>query len=111
MNPQTKVELFVPAHPDAAYNAVMRVAGEGFKNVKGQDFTRVVTFRSGASILTWGQDFHTQVTPAEGGAMINISAVGRNGGNYQHGTRSHRLITSILERVTALLQEEHSQTV
>lgn len=109
MNPQTKVELFVPAHPDAAYKALSRVAADDFKHVKGQDFTRVVTFRSGASMLTWGQDFYAQVIPAEGGAMIKVSAVGRNGGNYQHGTRSHRLIAEIFERIIGLIQAEQTQ--
>ncbi|GGH93730.1 hypothetical protein ACFFGR_09145 [Arthrobacter liuii] len=110
MNPQTKVELFVPAHPEAVYAALMRVATEDFKRAKGSDFTRAVTFRSGASMLTWGQDFHAQVTPAEGGSKISVSAVGRNGGNYQHGTRSHRLIAGIMERVTELVQEDQIRT-
>lgn len=61
-------------------------------------------FSSGASAFTWGENFSAQVRPQEEGALLEISGVGKVGGQSQQSARTNKLINQIFSEVIAILK-------
>jgi hypothetical protein len=92
--PQTQ-DRFYPVPPPILYDALQRAIGTAFK-VKGQDhLTSTLTFSSGASAFTWGENFTAQVVPAAGGATVRVYGVGKVPGQIAQSGRTHKLIEQV----------------
>ncbi|NMM88643.1 hypothetical protein B2J88_30575 [Rhodococcus sp. SRB_17] len=75
-----------------------------FSLKSADDFTLSCAFTSGASAFTWGEKFSAQVVPAQGGATIKVSGVGKVGGQLQQNSRTAKLMAALFADVTALLR-------
>lgn len=97
-------ERYFPVHPQAAYTALRRAAGERFKLKGSDDFSKSCEFSSGASAFTWGENFTAQVVPADGGSTVRVHAVGKVGGQIQHSSRSSKLTNQLFDDMVSLLK-------
>ncbi|CAN2186731.1 hypothetical protein MCEMRE196_00459 [Candidatus Nanopelagicaceae bacterium] len=105
-NNQQNQERFFPVEKEKVFAALLKVVQEKFKVKEADDFTMSITFSSGASAFTWGENFSAQVLPREGGAAIEIYGVGKVGGQIQQSTRTNKLINQILSDTTDILKAE-----
>jgi hypothetical protein len=104
-------ERFFPVPPAQAYAAVRAiVAAQRFKLKNADDFSMSVTFSSGASAFTWGENLSAQVVPAEGGANVRLQGVGKVGGQIQQSTRLNKLVQQLFEGVSNRLRAEVAGT-
>jgi len=95
-----------PAAPSDTYAALLKVAKNGFKLKTEDSYSLSLTFASGASAFTWGESFSAQVLTAGDGSTLNISGVGKVGGQLQQSSRTNKLIDGIFKRVSDVLQDE-----
>lgn len=69
-----------------------------------------MTFSSGMSLFTYGENFTAQVTPAQGGSTLRVSGVGKIGGQLQQSTRTNKLLDGIFADVTNTLRQNATPT-
>jgi hypothetical protein len=108
-NNQQSNERFFPTSPDETYAALREIVKSGFKVKSDDDFTKAITFSSGASAFTWGENFTAQVVPAEGGSALRINGVGKVGGQLQQSARTNKLLDKIFADVTQILRTQAGQ--
>jgi hypothetical protein len=107
-NQQSNERLF-PTSPDETYAALRQVVASGFKVKSDDDFTKAMTFSSGASAFTWGENYTAQVVPAEGSSPLRINGVGKVGGQFQQSARTNKLLDAIFADVTQVLRRQAGQ--
>lgn len=107
-NNQQNQERFFPVEKEKVFAALLQVVKANFKVKESDDFTLSITFSSGASAFTWGENFSAQVMPKEGGASIEIYGVGKVGGQVQQSTRTNKLINQIFSDTTDILKAQRS---
>lgn len=104
-----QAERYVPVAAQAAFRTLQESVRSlfGVKNV--DDFTLTITFSSGASMFTWGENFTAQVVPVEGGSNVRLQGVGKVGGQVQQNARlnklSERLFADYVGRLRAQQEE------
>lgn len=103
-NNQQNQERYFPVEKEKVYAALLEVVKTKYKLKDADDFTLSITFSSGASAFTWGENFNAQVIPMQGGCQIEITGVGKVGGQLQQSTRTNKLITQILSDTTTILK-------
>ena len=106
-NQSDSLERFFPVPPKDAYGAMIQVAPERFKVKSSDNFTMSCTFSSGASAFTWGENFSSQVVPAEGGATIKVQGTGKVGAQIQQSSRTNKLMNQFFDDVTSVLRAQH----
>lgn len=99
-----QLERFVPVAPPIAFQTLCESARSMFTVKSADDFTLTVTFSSGASAFTWGENFSAQVVPAEGGANVRVTAVGKVGGQVQQNARINKLADRLFSDYTGRLR-------
>lgn len=101
---QTSLDRYVPVPPQQAFAALVQATKQTFKVKSTDDFTMTVTFSSGISAFTWGENFSAQVVPGEGGSMLKVSGVGKVGGQMMQQSRNSKLINQLFDDVVHLLR-------
>jgi hypothetical protein len=99
-------ERFIPLPVDAVYSALCTIVGLRFKLKQTDDFTKSVTFSSGMSAFTWGENFNAQVVSAQGGSNLRINGVGKVGGQIQQQKRTNKLIEQLFTYLTDALRNQ-----
>jgi len=102
---QFQVERFVPVAAPAAFRTLCESVQSMFTAKNIDDFTLTVTFSSGASLFTWGENFSAQVVPAEGGSNIRLQGVGKVGGQIQQSARLNKLADRLFQDYVSRLRE------
>ena len=105
-NNQQNQERFFPVEKEKVFAALNQAVSSKFKVKSADDFTMSITFSSGASAFTWGENFNAQVIPRDGGCTIEITGVGKVGGQLQQSSRTNKLITQILGDTTEILKAQ-----
>jgi hypothetical protein len=103
-NQQDNSERYFPVPPTDVFEALLETVPNRFKLKGSDDFTLSCQFSSGASAFTWGENFSAQVVPAEGGASLRVSGVGKVGAQVMQSARTAKLVTQLLNDVTANLR-------
>lgn len=101
---QNNSERYLPAAPPEVFLALTESARKRFNLKSADDFTLTCNFSSGVSAFTWGEQFTAQVVPADGGATIRITSVGKVGAQVMQSARSSKLMGQLLDDVTATLR-------
>ena len=97
-------DRFFPVEKEKVFAALLSAIQQNFKVKNSDDFTLSISFSSGASAFTWGENFSAQVIPKEGGSAIQINGVGKVGGQVQQSSRTNKLITQIFDATTDILK-------
>lgn len=105
---QDNSERYFPVPPTEAFTSLTAAVRKRFNLKAADDFTLSCQFSSGASAFTWGENFTAQVVPAEGGATIRFSAVGKVGGQVMQSARTAKLVGQLLDEVTADLRAKRN---
>jgi len=102
-NSQQKFDVAVPGTVESVYETVLKVVTEGpYKKVEPSEFTRMITFRTGASLMTWGQRWLVQVTTGVDGLPHVLATVTpRNGGQQLDAARIAKLANDFYKNVAA----------
>lgn len=100
-----QAERFAPVSPQVAFRTLQESVRGMFAVKDVDDFTLTITFSSGASMFTWGENFNAQVVPTEGGSSVRLQGVGKVGGQVQQNARlnklSERLFKDYVNRLRA----------
>ncbi|WP_324644132.1 hypothetical protein [Pseudarthrobacter sp. LT1] len=96
----------MPGTVESVYDTVLRVIMEGrYKKVEPSEFTKMITFRTGASLMTWGQRWIVQVSVGVDGLPHVIATVTpRNGGQQLDAARIAKLANEFYQKVAAAAQ-------
>lgn len=105
-NTQQKFDIAVPGTTEGVYASVIQVVTEGpYKKVEPSDFTKMVSFRTGASLMTWGQRWIVQVaTGVDGLPHVTATITPRNGGQQLDSARIAKLANEFYQKVSAAAQ-------
>lgn len=105
-NTQQKFDIAVPGTVESVYANVLKVVAEGaYKKVEPSDFTKVVSFRTGASLMTWGQRWLVQVSiGVDGLPHVLATITPRNGGQQLDSARIAKLANEFYQKVSAAAQ-------
>jgi hypothetical protein len=103
---QTSLDRFFPISAQQTYQALMKVTHSQFTTKSTDDFGLTITFSSGMSAFSWGENYSARVLPADGGSVVKVSGVGKLGGSIPQHSRSFKLITRLLDDVTTTLRPE-----
>lgn len=103
---QFQIDRFVPVAAPVAFRTLCESV-QGIFTIKDvDDFTLTVTFSSGVSLLTWGENFSAQVVPAEGGSNVRLHGVGKVGGQVQQSARLNKLADRLFQDYISRLREQ-----
>ncbi|MBT2594716.1 hypothetical protein [Arthrobacter sp. ISL-72] len=105
-NTQQKFDIAVPGTVDSVYATVLKVVSEGaYKKVEPAEFTKMVSFRTGASLMTWGQRWIVQVaTGVDGLPHVIATITPRNGGQQLDAARIAKLSNEFYQKISAAAQ-------
>jgi hypothetical protein len=105
-NAQQKFDLRLPANPDAVYRELVTVVTAGrYTHVETNEYTQSVSFKTKASMMTWGQKWIIQVTPeTDGAARVNVTVTPKNGSQALDASRIHKLADALLKDLATALQ-------
>jgi hypothetical protein len=101
-------ERHLPVPPAEAFAALQQGVTAKFKLKEADEFTKTVTFKSGASAFTWGENFSAQIVPAEGGSSLRITGMGKISGQVHEQQRIRKLVERLFTDVVNVLREESS---
>ena len=90
---------------DEVYAAVLAVATRDYNVTSSDDLTRTVMFGSHESAWTWGENITVMVLDAEGGCDVEISGVGKVGGQVQQATTLLQTFGTVFEKISAEFTE------
>ncbi len=107
-NTQQKFEIAVPGTVDSVFDAVMSVVNGGkYKSIEPQPLLKMVSFRSGASMMTWGQRWMVQVVRgADGQANVTATVTPRNGGQQLDAARIAKIANEFYQNVATTVTAE-----
>lgn len=94
-----------PMPADEVYAAVLSVATRDYNVTSSDELTRTVMFGSHESAWTWGENITVMVLDAEGGCDVEISGVGKVGGQVQQATTLLQTFGTVFEKISAELTE------
>lgn len=105
-NSQQKFDIAVPGTVESVFGAVMQVIESGpYKKVEPSPFTKMVSFRTGASLMTWGQRWLVQVSVGiDGQPHVLATVTPRNGGQQLDAARIAKLANEFYQKVGAAAQ-------
>ncbi|WP_457948338.1 hypothetical protein ACTAQI_20415 [Pseudarthrobacter sp. alpha12b] len=105
-NAQQKFDIAVPGTVDSVYEGVLQVVNAGpYKKVEPSEFTKMVSFRTGASLMTWGQRWLVQVaTGVDGLPHVVATVTPRNGAQQLDAARIAKLADEFYQKVSAAVQ-------
>jgi|GEM_PF-4293343 len=103
-NQQIQNRLY-PYTVDSTFTALREVVEEKFKLKSVDDITKALTFSSGLSAFTWGENFTASVEKTDNGASVNISGVGKIGGQMMQSRRTNKLLDQVFLMVSAKLKQ------
>jgi hypothetical protein len=105
-NTQQKFDVAVPGTVESVYAHVLQVVAEGpYKKVEPAEFTKMVSFRTGASLMTWGQRWLVQVSlGVDGLPHVLATVTPRNGGQQLDSARIAKLANEFYQKVSAAAQ-------
>lgn len=89
---------------DEVYAAVLAVAERDYNVTSADDLTRTVMFGSHESMWTWGENITVMVLEAERGCDVEISGVGKVGGQVQQATTLLETFARVFEKLSAELK-------
>jgi carbon monoxide dehydrogenase subunit G len=104
LNSKQDQSKYLPVPKEVAFSALVDVIKSNFNLKEVDDFSLSIVFSSGMSAFTWGENFSAQVRPQDGGSILEISGVGKVGGQVQQSTRTNKLINQIFSEVIAKLK-------
>lgn len=103
-----QVERFAPVSPQAAFRTLQASVRSMFSVKDVDDFTLTMTFSSGASMFTWGENFTAQVVPVEGGSSVRLQGVGKVGGQVQQNARLNKLSERLFKDYVSRLRAQQA---
>ena len=105
-NSQQKFDIAVPGTVESVYDVVLKVVESGpYKKVEPTPFTKMVSFRTGASLMTWGQRWLVQVSlGVDGQPHVLATVTPRNGGQQLDAARIAKLANEFYRNVGAAAQ-------
>ncbi|WP_422933617.1 hypothetical protein [Sinomonas sp. P47F7] len=100
---QQKFDISVPGTVDSVYATVMAVVNAGpYKKMEPSPELRMVSFRTGASLMTWGQRWLVQVALGiDGQPHVSATVTPRNGQQALDQARIAKLATDFFKRIAA----------
>jgi hypothetical protein len=104
-NTQQEQRRRYPMPADKVYAAVLAVATRDYSVTSSDELTRTVMFGSHESGWTWGENITIMVLDAEGGCDVEISGVGKVGGQVQQATTLLQTFGTVFEKISAELTE------
>jgi hypothetical protein len=102
-NTQQEQRRRYPMPADKVFRAVLEVATRDYDVSSSDELTRTVMFSSHESALTWGENITVMVLDAEGGCDVEMSGVGKVGGQVQQATTLLSTFGHIFEKISAEL--------
>ena len=92
-----------PKTADDVFRALVTVTQREYTVKSVDEMTRTVMFEAWESKLTWGEIFTAMVLDAEKGCDLEISGVGKVGGQVQQATALVNTMAHVFEKVSAEL--------
>ena len=102
-NTQQEQRRRYPMDPDRVFRALIEVATRDYELDSQDELTRTVTFGAHESSWTFGENITAMVLPADGGCDVEISGVGKVGGQVQQATTLLKTFGSVFEKLSAEL--------
>lgn len=100
-NSQQKFDVAVPGTLDSVYDAVLKVVNSGpYKKIEPSPLMKMVAFRTGASLMTWGQRWMVQVAlGVDGQPHVLATVTPRNGGQQLDAARIAKLANEFYQKI------------
>ncbi|GAA3318986.1 hypothetical protein [Arthrobacter ramosus] len=100
-NAQQKFDIAVPGTVNAVYGAVMKVVEAGpYKKVEPVHAMKMVSFRTGGSLMTWGQRWMVQVAIGiDGQPHVSATVTPRIGAAQFDAARIAKLANTFYQKV------------
>lgn len=104
-NAQQKFDVAVPGTVDSVYDAVERVVNDGkYKHIEPQPLLKMISFRTGASMMTWGQRWMVQVALGiDGQPHVSSTVTPRNGTQQFDAARIAKLANEFYQKVAQVV--------
>lgn len=102
-NTQQQQRRRYPRAENDVFGAIVALANREFNVTSTDPLTRTVTFSSHESAWTWGENVTVMVFPAEGGCDVEISGVGKVGGQVQQATALIETFNAFFESLSSEL--------
>lgn len=102
-NTQQSQRRRYPLPADEVFRALVIIARRDYNVTSVDELTRTVMFEAHESMLTWGEIFTAMVLDGEKGCDVEVSGVGKVGGQVQQATALISTIAHVFEKVSAEL--------